>query len=491
MSNQLNYYQFIISFSDIISECKVPKKRKKRTYKEYQKITNNIKTQVNKEDANIEAVNTYIRDLKSSFDDHRKIINECLTNNGLLLLSMNFEYKEEWVVKYNHMHFFVAIHKSCDKGLISIHKRIVKALRKEYQDYLKVRYGIKNPKVKIFEDFDGKKYTYCDDSKKSRRRLSLPSECPNKSRCPYANKCIGAKGFCPNYIEYVDHGKRDIENVLFYLERDKFWEQHCGVDRRIHKKGYSPQYKKYYYVNEAAIREYTPHPIEIPELRENRMQFQTNIFTRRYARIAKVPVKKVKERYTPKDLLAELQPKKYFSDIIQFDRVIGEIGTIEKLEKYAPGSSQNSELVSSILNALKENDTRTLPVISATIKIPYEVREDYKRLRKASFKGGSFDLTLEHSTAIMYNPFVLYEKRSNGSEISCPMFKKSPDRTSDGYIRDAYLTAFDYHIQDLSELKSVVYVHNVPMPARKGDILSHTQYALINLNLEWLPPTAS
>lgn len=497
MSNHFNYYQFIISFSDIISECKVPKKRKKRTYKEYQKIANNIKSQVNKEDANVKAVTTYIQDLTSSFEDHCKIISECLDNNGLTLLAMNFEYKEHGVVDYNHMHFFVAVHRSRDKGLISIHKRILRAIKQEYQDYLKVRYSIKDPKVKIFEDFNGKKYTYCNDSKKSCRRLSLPSECPNKSRCPYVNKCIGAKGSCPNYIEYVDHGKRDIENVLFYLKRDKFWEQFCGVDRHIHKKGYSPQCKKYYYENEAYIREYSPHPIEIPELRENPRRLPANLFTpkthkkKTYSAKKKEEIKGVGEpvvevKYTPQEVIDNNDTFNCM-DYMYIEKA-NKVYNLEDLEGLLPGVSNNKELLLKFNDQFKFNHTDCLSVISVTKKISYE---DFRKYNPNGMKGttavivGKEELIIGCGYIFYTKPFHLTVENNYETTWLADAKRIKLEKTKDNAPSVFYSIKFDEFAQSLREIKSLSFI--ISSCSRNNNLKQVS--LLVNLNLEWLPPT--
>ena len=208
------------------------------------------------------AIESYRKFLRDSFKQHCGILKRCLAKYKLYLLSTNYEPKRYGIVSHDHMHLFIATYKTSKNDFIRVHKLLIKALD-QYQTIIKKKLGL-DLNVKLIEDFTGKKIEVEKDDKGECKckELSFPKACPVRKYCRYANNCLGTHGFCPNYISCVKLDKRSIENLLFYILRDKVGEVKCKGLRN-----YTPQYKRYYYIDEEAIKKYISIPITIPTLR--------------------------------------------------------------------------------------------------------------------------------------------------------------------------------------------------------------------------------
>lgn len=421
--------------------------------------------------------------LKPLFKDECKVMKDILAKHNLHLIAANFEYAQSYkfkcnpnpvsIVKHNHLHFLVAVHASRVKDLLSVHKLIIQSLRKDYEAHIKEILNL-DPEVKIFKEFNGKKYG--KDMYGKTCKLSFPEECPVKSHCPYADKCMGAKGFCPNYITCVKLDKKTIEDVLMYILRDKKWEMIGG-----NFKDYVPQYKKYYYVDKRAIKRYISIAIDMPILDPH--------FDRSNQR-RQIPPQEVDFSIPTKIYKKGCKPQTVIDNNYSFnylDRtyidIAEKIRNEKAYRKYVPENESVSYLYN--LDALYQYNlsyagTEGISVIHVTKSVPYVY--EYSRLRETISIYGE-DTVVYNGKMMWTNQFhVIANNGENTSTYdSVYMGKTDGDRS---------LYEFDLTLYGLglSDIKTILFFTTY---SPKGSHRVKESTLLVNIHLNWLPPTAS
>ena len=482
MNTKFNLYHTTLHLTDFDDQCrsKNPPRRENESDKDYKKRVDDLNAaRIRKNTVNKLAIQSFISLLRENHNLQFKTMERYLVKKKIYPLIMNFEEKQEGVIKDSHFHLFIAVPKVQDNDLMLVHNRLTQALRVEYQNYIRRVLGI-NQEVKIFCDYNGIKVDYNEITKKH-RKLSFSSECTIKQYCPFAKdkQCLGAEGFCPNYITHVQPYKEDIENTSFYILRDKRWEKF-----HKHDKDYTAQYKRFYYLNKSFIRKYIPSSVVIPQLRSYDYGNSTSKPIFHPTAKPEVIAPQQQTKYTSSDIL-EAFTSRYGSDKESI-RIIGEVstGTVALLKGYGIDYKVNPYLEKKCNEALIENDTEKLPIISATMKVPYQVQMDYKVKGESHIKPNLYELTFKDDIASWgYTPFITYEKDGNMMNLLSVKFDRIVKHNHPIFIASPFES-----LQDISKIKTIVYIATLPMDLDNPHVEHRIQYALIKLGLEWIPP---